>query len=67
MAFYDTEATTGVLLQGLNDDMVCVQNATGEKVLRLALCLFAFSCRLVTSLHCTCTVHLSKNWFVLSF
>ena len=32
VAFHDTEATTGVLLQGLNDDILCVQNATGEKV-----------------------------------
>lgn len=32
VAFYDTEATTGVLLQGLNEDTNGVQNATGEKV-----------------------------------
>lgn len=32
VAFYDTAATTGVLLQGLNEDANAVQTATGEKV-----------------------------------
>ena len=54
VAFYDTEATTGVLLQGLNDDMVCVQTATGEKVLSIGshmLCIFGSATQLNTALH----------------
>lgn len=30
--YYDTEATTGVLLQGLSEDTNAIQTATGEKV-----------------------------------
>lgn len=37
VGFYDTEATTGILLQGLNEDTNGIQNATGEKV-HAALC-----------------------------
>ena len=40
VAFYDTEATTGVLLQGLNEDTNGVQNATGEKVCLVWHCTF---------------------------
>lgn len=32
VAFFDASATTGALLQGLNEDTVAVQNAIGEKV-----------------------------------
>jgi ATP-binding cassette, subfamily B (MDR/TAP), member 1 len=32
IAFFDASATTGVLLQGLNQDTLAVQNAIGEKV-----------------------------------
>lgn len=32
VAFFDASATTGALLQGLNQDTVAVQNAIGEKV-----------------------------------
>lgn len=39
VAFYDTKATTGVLLQGLNEDTNGVQNATGEKVAIAVLAL----------------------------
>jgi ATP-binding cassette subfamily B (MDR/TAP) protein 1 len=32
VAFFDASATTGTLLQGLNQDTLAVQNAIGEKV-----------------------------------
>lgn len=32
MAFFDQHATTGALLQGLNQDCVAISDAVGEKV-----------------------------------
>ena len=55
MAFYDTEATTGVLLQGLNEDTNGVQNATGEKV------RWVWHCMQFTGVH----LHITKDWLDL--
>jgi hypothetical protein len=55
VAFYDTKATTGVLLQGLNEDTNGVQNATGEKVCQPWRCMHFCLCKPCT---CTTTQHL---------
>lgn len=42
VAFFDTDASSGKLLNGLNEDTVTIQNAIGEKVGNFVHHLFTF-------------------------
>lgn len=42
VAFFDTDTSSGKLLNGLNEDTVTIQNAIGEKVGNFVHHLFTF-------------------------